>query len=92
MSDPLFFLYHCQLDRVWAALQAHHPSNRNAIAGFVVQDPDDFDAHPLGTGTPVTEDTVIYMAGISPDAKVHDVLSTTGGYLCYQYTTQITIQ
>jgi tyrosinase len=75
------------LDRVWAAWQAHDPRNHNTIAGFVVQDLDDFDAHPLGTGMPVTHDTAIYMAGIGPDAKIHDVLSTTGGYLCYQYAT-----
>lgn len=87
MSDPLFFLHHGQLDRIWAAWQAYDPRNRNAIAGGVVQDPDDFDAHPLGIGTPVTADTVIYMAGVGPDAKVHDVFSTTGGYLCYQYAT-----
>lgn len=87
MSDPLFFLHHGQLDRIWAAWQAHDPRNRNAIAGGVVQDSDDFDAHPLGIGTPVTADTVIYMAGVGPDAKVHDVFSTTGGYLCYKYAT-----
>jgi len=86
-NDPVFFLHHGQLDRVWAAWQAHDQRNRNAIAGGVVQDPDHFDAHPLGTGTPVTKDTVLYMAGVGPDAKVKDVLSTTGGYLCYQYAT-----
>jgi len=86
-NDPIFFLLHGQLDRAWAAWQDHDRRNRNAIAGGVDQDLNDFDAHPLGTGTPVTKDTVIYMAGIGPDAKVNDVLSTTGGYLCYQYAT-----
>jgi tyrosinase len=86
-SDPLFFLLHSQLDRVWAAWQAHNRRNRNAIAGGVDQDLNDFDAHPLGTGTPVTGDTVLYMAGIGPDATVNDVFSTTGGYLCYEYAT-----
>jgi tyrosinase len=46
-----------------------------------------FDAHPLGTGIPVTGDTVLHMAGIGLDAKVNDVFSTTGGYLCYEYAT-----
>ena len=87
MSDAVVFLHHTQLDRVWATWQAHDPLNRDAIAGFVVQDPDNFDAHPLGTGAPVTKDTILYMAGIAPDAKIHDVLSITGGYLCYRYST-----
>jgi len=86
-NDPLFFLLHTQLDRVWAAWQSHDRRNRNAIAGGVDQDLNNFDAHPLGTGTPVTEDTILYMAGIGPDAKVDDVFSTTGGYLCYGYAT-----
>jgi tyrosinase len=86
-NDPLFFLHHGQLDRIWAKWQAHDQCNRNAIAGGVIQDPEHYDAHPLGTGTRVTEDTILYMAGVGPDAKVHDVLSTTGGYLCYQYAT-----
>ena len=86
-SDPIFFLLHGQLDRAWAAWQAHDQRNRNLIAGGVDQDINNFDAHPLGTGTRVTEDTVLHIAGIGPDAKVKDVLSTTGGYLCYQYAT-----
>jgi tyrosinase len=55
------------------------------IAGGVDQDLDHFDEHPLGTGTPVTKDTVLYMAGLGPNAKVNDVLSTAAGYLCYEY-------
>jgi hypothetical protein len=86
-QDPLFFLLHAQLDRVWAAWQAHDPRNFNAIAGGVDQDLQDFDAHPLGTGTPVTKDTILYMAGLGPNAKVDDVFDTAGGYLCYQYAT-----
>lgn len=86
-SDPLFFLLHGQLDRAWAKWQSYDLRNRNAIAGFTIQDVLHFDAHPLGIGTPVTEDTVIYMAGAGPDAKVKDVMSTTGGYLCYRYAT-----
>jgi tyrosinase len=84
-SDPIFFLLHGQLDRAWAEWQAHDRRNRKAIAGGVDQDLNNFNAHPLGIGTPVTRDTVIYMAGIGPDARVNDVLSTTEGHLCYQY-------
>jgi tyrosinase len=87
LSDPVFFLLHGQLDRAWAKWQAHDRLNSDAIAGGVDQDLENFDTHPLGTGMPVTKDTVIYMAGIGPDAKIKDVLSTTGGYLCYEYAT-----
>lgn len=85
--DPIFFLLHGQLDRAWAAWQALDPRNRNVVAGGLDQDLNDFPAHPTGTGSPVTKNTVLYMAGLGPDAKVKDVLSTTGGHLCYQYAT-----
>ena len=63
----------------------HSPLNRDAIGGGIDQDLNNYDAHPLGTGTPVTKDTILYMAGVGPDATVKDVISTTGGYLCYIY-------
>jgi tyrosinase len=80
------------LDHTWAAWQAHDQHNHNLVAGGVDQDISNFDAHPLGTGTPVTEDTVLYMVGIGLDVKVKDVLSTTGGYLCYQLKSYVTVQ
>jgi len=87
LSDPVFFLLHSQLDRAWATWQAYDRLNSDAIAGGVDQDLENIDIHPIGTGMPVTKDTIIYMAGIGPDARVKDVLSTTGGYLCYEYAT-----
>ena len=84
-SDPIFFLLHGQLDCAWAVWQAHDRRNCKAITGGIDQDLNNFNAHLLGIGTPITRDTVIYMAGIGPDARVNDVLSTTEGHLCYQY-------
>jgi len=86
-NDPVFWLLHGQIDRIWAAWQAHDKRNRKAIAGGVKQDLYDFDAHPIGTGTPVTKDTIIYMSGIGPDKKIDDLFDITGGYLCYGYAT-----
>lgn len=85
--DPLFFLLHTQLDRVWAAWQAHDPRNRYATGGGVDQDLENFDEYPLGNGTPVTPETVIYLSNLGPDAQVKDVLSIREGLLCYEYAT-----
>ncbi|KIM80670.1 hypothetical protein PILCRDRAFT_9478 [Piloderma croceum F 1598] len=67
-NDPIFFLLHRQLDHAWAAWQAYDQRNRKAIAGGINPDLNNFNAHPLGIGTLVTKDMVIYMAGIGPDA------------------------
>lgn len=84
-NDPVFFLLHGQLDRLWAAWQAHNPRNAHAIGGGETQDFSDFDNFPTGNGTKVTKNTIIYMSNLGPDAKVKDVLNTKGGFLCYEY-------
>ena len=85
--DPLFFLLHTQIDRVWATWQAHDSRNYYATGGGVDQDLNNFDEHPLGTGTPVTPETILYMSNLGPDAPVKDVLNIQGGLLCYEYAT-----
>ena len=85
--DPIFFLLHTQIDRVWAAWQADNPCNRYATGGGVDQDLYNFDEYPLGNGTPVTPETVIYMSNLGPDAQIKDVLDIQGGLLCYEYAT-----
>lgn len=72
---------------MWAAWQAYDALNRLATGGGVDQALDNFDEFPLGTGTPVTPETFIYMSNLGPDAQVKDVLSTQGGLLCYEYAT-----
>ncbi|KAF9507192.1 hypothetical protein BS47DRAFT_1377967 [Hydnum rufescens UP504] len=84
-NDPVFFLLHGQLDRLWASWQAHDPRNARAIGGGESQDLTNFDQYPTGNGVDVTENTVVYMSNLGPDARVKDVLDTKGGYLCYEY-------
>lgn len=83
--DPLFFLLHGQLDRLWAAWQARSPANARAIGGGETQDLTVYDQYPAGTAPWVHANTVIYMSNLGPDAPISDLFDTKGGFLCYEY-------
>jgi tyrosinase len=81
INDPLFFLHHAQLDRVWWMWQSLNPSaNLWAIGGRV---------YPNGTGE-VTLDYPVQMSPFTaPDTTVRAVMDTLNrdgsGPLCYVY-------
>lgn len=87
LPDWIFWLLHGNLDRLWAAWQAHHPANFYAIGGGETQALDNFDNYPAGTAPWVTKDTILYMSHLGPDAKVQEVFDTQGPLLCYRYAT-----
>ncbi|KAF8342262.1 Di-copper centre-containing protein [Cantharellus anzutake] len=84
-NDPIFFLLHGQLDRLWAAWQAHSPHNKHAIGGGLTQDLFKFDAYPVGRGTSVTLETIIPLSNLGPNTKIKELMDTTDGVLCYKY-------
>ena len=76
-SDPLFFLHHGFIDRNWRAWQQADPAARmNQIGG---------ESSP---GVPLTLDYTLSAMNIRPDAKVQDMMDTTGGTLCYVYDSE----
>lgn len=86
-NDPLFFLHHANLDRIWAAWQAKSPENANAYGGGSVQDLINYDNYTVGAPPSLNTTATIPTSGLaSSDPTVADVMSTTGGYLCFQYS------
>ncbi|KAK0657809.1 hypothetical protein B0T16DRAFT_386283 [Cercophora newfieldiana] len=75
-NDPLFFLHHAQVDRLWWIWQQQDPSTRtNAYNGF----------REDGQGPAATLDDVLPMLGLAPDGVVRDYMDVKGGTLCYTY-------
>lgn len=83
-DDALFFLHHCNVDRIWALWQGRNETRLQAYRGNTVQGQDDNDGshYPLAT-----LDDPISLAGLQgmPDVKVRDVMDTTSEALCYVY-------
>lgn len=85
--DPLFFLLHCQLDRLWAAWQNASPVNFRAIGGGETQNLTVYAQYRTGTTPWVTEDTIIHLSNLGPDTPIKDLFDTRGAALCYEYDT-----
>jgi tyrosinase len=74
--DPLFFLHHTQLDRLWWKWQTMDLPNRlNMYEGLA--------AHKTARNASIED--VIPMGGLAPDARVKDIMDVQAGILCYCY-------
>lgn len=79
-NDPLFFLHHAQIDRMWAQWQEKDRANRiNDYAGNypgASSKDGPFHAH--------IDDLMPTFGGLISDVKVRDVMDTKAGDLCYE--------
>ncbi|KAF2664657.1 Di-copper centre-containing protein [Microthyrium microscopicum] len=80
INDPIFFMHHAQLDRIWWVWQTYKPENLHKFGGPI---------YPNGTGQ-MTLDYPVEMSEVVapavPIRKVMDTLNRDGqGILCYEY-------
>lgn len=75
-ADPLFFLHHTQLDRLWWLWQQRQPDRGLEAYGGHKQ------RHSMEMAS-LQDD--IKMQGLAPPIKVVDVMNTEGELLCYSY-------
>ncbi|XJO76207.1 hypothetical protein BDV3_006766 [Batrachochytrium dendrobatidis] len=77
-SDPIFYLHHMNIDRLWAIWQEQSQNNINDYSG---------NRHPYSTFAYASRTDHIRMLGLSEDFRVSEVLSTvSGGRFCYRYS------
>ncbi|CAE6454945.1 hypothetical protein ACGC1H_004586 [Rhizoctonia solani] len=81
--DPLFFLHHNNIDRLWALWQGRNETRLRDYAGNTVQGQLQTDGSrwPLASLDDMID---IGMKGFSP-IKVRDLMDTQGPTLCYKY-------
>ncbi|KAB5515242.1 hypothetical protein GE09DRAFT_1046195 [Coniochaeta sp. 2T2.1] len=87
-GDPIFYLHHANVDRLWAEWQARDLKRRTKdIAGPVFQFAAPFDFFDDSRQSwQVTLDTPMRTDGLLPhDMAVEEVMDIQGGYLCYRY-------
>ncbi len=74
--DPLFFLHHAQLDRMWWKWQLDSPQTRLF----------EYTGLPrFGSTREASLDDSLTYGGFIPDISVRKVMDTEGGLLCYRY-------
>ncbi|KAF5240380.1 hypothetical protein FANTH_9640 [Fusarium anthophilum] len=80
-NDPIFFLHHTQIDRLWYLWQQEDPKTRTMeFAGYKTQDQFDGTKPP-----PASLDDTLLMNGLADDLKVKDLMTTQSSLLCYSY-------
>ncbi|KAK4233363.1 hypothetical protein C8A03DRAFT_38930 [Achaetomium macrosporum] len=77
-NEPLFFLHHAQIDRLWWLWQQQDPSRLSEYNGEA--------SHFNETGSrEVSLDDMLLMGGIEDDVTVREVMDVQGDRLCYTY-------
>ncbi len=75
-GDPIFFMHHSFVDRMWRKWQIKDDSRLRTITGC---------ATPGDDCTPLTLDTVLTSKGVREDIKVSDLLDIYNNFMCYLY-------
>jgi tyrosinase len=75
--DPIFFLHHAQVDRLWSLWQQEQPEVRVTEFGG----PKTKDKNPSEA---TLKDIMPYL-NLVPDIQVSEVMSTKTSRLCYEY-------
>ncbi|KAJ7328833.1 Di-copper centre-containing protein [Mycena albidolilacea] len=87
-NEPLFWLHHGMVDKMWYDWQNRHPSNTKAFFGGSVQALNNvtfYNSFPNGAGPFYNVSSIMPSDGLFPPPKISDVLGTTEGMLCYVY-------
>jgi tyrosinase len=79
-NDPLFFMHHAQLDRIWALWQSLKPHHVFDMGG---------PTYPNGTGHTDLNYPVFMIDELGPQVPIYKLMDTKNkngqGILCYEY-------
>lgn len=79
-GDPLFYLHHAYLDRLWWQWEQINATDRMfAMQGNTTV------TEPPGGFVEMTINYEMSVFGILPNVTIADVANIQGGYLCYDY-------
>ncbi|GCB27455.1 tyrosinase [Aspergillus awamori] len=83
-GDPIFFMHHMYIDRVWWKWQQQDPINRlYDISGPTLNHT--ANVEPAGGWQNATLHYELSSFNIMPNITIAEVMNTQGGYLCYGY-------
>jgi tyrosinase len=83
-GDPIFFMHHMYIDRVWWQWQKQDPVNRlYDISGPTLNQT--ANVEPAGGWQNATLHYELSSFNIKPNTTIGHVMNTEGGYLCYGY-------
>ncbi|MCJ1439468.1 hypothetical protein MMC27_008862 [Xylographa pallens] len=81
-KDPIFFVHHAQIDRLWWKWQHREPAARLRDYDSAAREPQE---GLLKDTTTVSLEDPLRLYGLGMERKVGDVMSTETSLLCYKY-------
>ncbi|KAN0111711.1 Di-copper centre-containing protein [Russula decolorans] len=87
-NEPLFYMHHAMVDKVWYDWQLRNPVNANSFFGGSVQalqSPATYNQYPNGDAPFLSTNSTMPADGMFPEVTIGDVMNTTSGVLCYIY-------
>lgn len=87
-NEPLFFMHHAMIDKIWFDWQLRNPTNAQSFFGGSVQALESLDRYtqyPNGAPPYLDLNSAIPADGLFPEVTIGDVMNTTSGILCYVY-------
>jgi len=80
LADPVFYLHHTQVDRLWWMWQQQEPGRMAEFEG----PSENVRIHKNKTYTASAED-MISLGSLAPRVRVAELMSTESSLLCYGY-------
>ncbi|KAI9436424.1 Di-copper centre-containing protein [Lactarius indigo] len=87
-NDPLFWMHHAMVDKVWYDWQHRNPENAKSFFGGSVQalqSLDTYNQFPNGGPPFLNLSSTMPADGLFSEVTIGDVMNTTDGILCYVY-------
>jgi len=87
-NDPLFFMHHAMIDKVWYDWQNKDPRNKYAFGGgsiTALPNYTDYTRFPTGLPPYLNFDSQVLGDGLWDNITVWDMMDTKGDALCYVY-------
>ncbi|KAF9647450.1 Di-copper centre-containing protein [Thelephora ganbajun] len=87
-NDPMFYLHHTMVDKIWYDWQHRNSSNKNTFGGGSISvqvDPSQASKYPTGAPPLLNLSSVIPSDGLWESVTIGDVMDTMSGKLCYIY-------
>jgi len=87
-NDPLFFMHHGMVDKIWYDWQLKQKANYWSYFGGSVQALESYvayDQYPTGAAPWLNFSSTIGSSGMYPEYTIYELMDTTGDTLCYVY-------
>ena len=86
-SDPVFFMHHANVDRIWHDWQITDRKNRLYQLSYPA-----YPITPLLNPDPALDKNItggldypVSVGKLGPDVVINDLMDTKAGFLCYEY-------